>query len=237
MDPLLLVHGSYITGAVDWGGIAPILAAEFEVIVPDCRGHGRSTDPRGCYSFKEMAADFAALIPALGFDRAHLIGHSNGGNVALVTLVEHPDRVASCVAQAANAFVSPDLIERIPMKLDPDRVRREEPEWMEEMIALHSEVHGPDYWATLLRRTAQEIVSEPNYLPSDLEAVQRPTLVIEGALDETNAIARHGRFIAEHVPQSELWEPEGIGHNVHVEIPAEWITRVRTFLGRSGARL
>ena len=236
VPPVLLVHGSYITGSVDWGEVAPMLAEEFEVIVPDCRGHGRSTDPKGRYSFREMAADLAALVPALGHERAHIIGHSNGGNVALVALIEFPGIVASCVAQAANAYVSPDLIERIPRKLDPERVRREDPAWMEEMIALHSEVHGGDYWATLLERTALEIVSEPRYGPSDLAAVKRPVLVIEGSLDETNAVARHGRFIAEHVAGSELWEPAGVGHNVHVEVPAEWIARVRAFLVRAGAR-
>ena len=236
VPPVLLVHGSYITGSVDWGEVAPMLAEEFEVIVPDCRGHGRSTDPKGRYSFREMAADLAALVPALGHERAHIIGHSNGGNVALVALIEFPGIVASCVAQAANAYVSPDLIERIPTKLDPERVRRDDPAWMEEMITLHSEVHGRDYWATLLERTAKEIVSEPNYRPADLAAVQRPVLVIEGSLDATNAVARHGRFIAAHIGAAELWEPVGIGHNVHTEIPEEWVARVRAFLHRAAAR-
>jgi pimeloyl-ACP methyl ester carboxylesterase len=235
-DPVLLIHGSYITGSVDWGGVAPRLAQEFQVIVPDCRGHGRSADPAGQYSFREMAADTAALIRALGHQRAHVIGHSNGGNVALVTLMEHPDVVASCVPQAANAYVSPDLVERIPKKLDPERVRAEDPDLMLEMIELHSALHGEDYWATLLRRTAAEIVSEPNYTALDLSNVERPTLVIEGERDATNAPAAHGRFMAKHIPGSELWVPVGVGHNVHTEIPAEWCERVIEFLRRASVR-
>lgn len=231
--PVVMIHGSYITGITDWGEVAPRLAVEHEVIVPDCRGHGRSTDPLGRYSFREMAADTAALIEALGYERAHIIGHSNGGNVALVTLLEHQDRVASCVAQAANAYVSADLVERIPLKLDPERVRREDPAWMEEMVALHSKVHGDGYWATLLQRTAAEIVSAPNYREEDLSVVRRPTLVIEGELDGTNALARHGAFIAQNIPNAELWEPAGIGHNVHAEIPEAWIERVSGFLRRA----
>lgn len=233
-DPMLLIHGSYITGAVDWGGVAPSLARSHEVIVPDCRGHGGSSDPTGVYSFREMAADFAELIVRLGYARAHVIGHSNGGNVALVMLLEHPDVVASCVLQAANAFVSPDLVERIPVKLDPDRVAREEPEWKEEMVQLHSRRHGADYWSTLLRRTAAEIVSEPNYTAPDLAKVDRPTFVIEGELDATNAPGNHARFIANNIPKSSLWIPPGIGHNVHVEVPDEWLGRVLAFVeGRS----
>ena len=229
-DPILLIHGSYITGSVDWSGVAPCLAQEYQVIVPDCRGHGRSDDPAGRYSFREMAADAAALIRTLGHKEAHVIGHSNGGNVALVTLMEHPEVVASCVPQAANAYVSPDLVERIPKKLDPERVRAEDPSLMMEMIELHSARHGTEYWATLLRRTAAEIVSEPNYTARDLARIQRPTLVIEGELDATNAPAAHGRFLAQHIPGSLLWAPVGVGHNVHTEVPAEWCEHVLNFL-------
>lgn len=229
-DPVILIHGSYITGSVDWGEVAPRLATEFEVYVPDCRGHGKSSDPQSRYSFREMAADTAALIRHLGHRRAHVIGHSNGGNVALVTLLEHPDVVASCIPQAANAYVSADLVERIPRKLDPERVRIEDPGLMQEMIELHSPRHGSDYWATLLRRTATEIVSEPNYTERDLARVKQPTFVIEGEKDATNAPAAHGRFIAAQIPGSELWIPAGIGHNVHAEIPEEWCARVLAFL-------
>jgi pimeloyl-ACP methyl ester carboxylesterase len=235
-DPILLIHGSYITGLVDWGNVAPVLAREFQVIVPDCRGHGRSSDPTGRYSFREMAADVAELIRHLGFERAHVIGHSNGGNVALVTLLEHPKVVSGCVLQAANAYVSPDLVERIPTKLDPERVSREDPDLMREMIDLHSALHGPEYWKTLLHRTAQEIISEPRYTAADLAHVRQPTLVIEGAMDATNAPARHGRFIAQHIPEADLWIPDGIGHNVHTEIPDEWCVRVLEFLRASTER-
>jgi len=61
-----------------------------------------------------MADDMAALILALGYERAHVIGHSNGGNVALVTLLEHPEVVQTVIPEAANAYVSPDLLEREP---------------------------------------------------------------------------------------------------------------------------
>lgn len=232
--PIVLIHGSYITGRVDWGEVAPLLAHDYYVIVPDCRGHGQSSNPNHSYSFFEMAADLAGLIRALGYGRAHVIGHSNGGNIALVTLLEHPDVVQACIPQAANAYVSPDLVERIPAKLDPERVAREDPDWMNEMIALHGPVHGPDYWRDLLRLTAHAIITEPNYTPEDLAKVQRPTLVIQGEHDATNAPARHAQFIAQHIPEAELWIPAGIGHNVHTEIPCEWTRRVLDFLARRG---
>jgi hypothetical protein len=181
-----------------------------------------------------MAADTAALVRALGYARAHIIGHSNGGNVALVTLLEHPDIVQSAVLQAANAYVSPDLVEKEPAVFDPDRVAREDPDWMREMIALHGPTHGEDYWRDLLRMSLEAIITTPNYTPEDLRGVQRPTLVIQGAGDRVNAPAKHAQFIARHIPDAELWRPEGVGHNVHEEQPCPWMTRVLDFLARRG---
>lgn len=232
--PIVLIHGSTSTGRRDWQHIAPLLALDTRVIVPDCRGHGRSTNPQGGYSFRQMADDVAALIHALGYTRAHVIGHSNGGNVALVTLLEHPDVVQTAVLQAANAYVSQDLVEKEPGKFDPERVAREAPGWRDDMIALHGATHGADYWRELLQITVTEIISEPNFTPEQLAEVTRPTLVIQGENDRVNAESYHGQFIAQHIPAAELWIPEGVGHNVHLEQPCAWAERVRDFLTRRG---
>jgi pimeloyl-ACP methyl ester carboxylesterase len=230
--PILLIHGSTGTGRSNWAGVAPLLARDYRVIAPDCRGHGQSANPRRSYSFKEMAADAAGLIRALGYERAHVVGHSNGGNVALVILVEHSEVVQTAVLQAANAYVSPDLIEKEPAIFDPDRVAREAPDWMSEMIALHGSTHGPGYWRDLLRLTVQAIITEPNYTSDDLARVRRPVLVIQGENDRVNAPAGHAQFIARHIPRAEVWIPPGVGHTVHHERPVEWLERVLDFLAR-----
>jgi pimeloyl-ACP methyl ester carboxylesterase len=232
--PIVLIHGATSTGRHDWHLVAPQLAQEYRTIIPDCRGHGQSTNPGYSYSFKGMADDIAALVRALGYERAHIIGHSNGGNVALVTLLEHPEVVKTATLQAANAYVSPDLIEKEPVKFDPDTVARQNPDWMHSMIALHGPTHGPDYWRDLLQMTLRELLTEPNYGSQDLARVQRPTLVIQGEHDSVNAAMRHAQFIAQHIPAAELWIPAGIGHNVQLEIPSEWLERVLDFLSRRG---
>lgn len=232
--PVVLIHGSTVTGQLDWQLVAPILAERFYVIVPDCRGHGQSTNSELSYSFAEMAVDTAALIRQLGFEKAHIIGHSNGGNVALVTLLEHPQVVQTATLQAANAYVSQDLVEKEPNLFDPQRVQRERPAWMEEMIALHGPTHGVDYWRILLQITVKEIISQPNYSPQDLANVEKPVLVVQGEYDRVNASGRHAQFIAEHIPYAELWIPDGVGHNVHLEILYPWIKRVLDFLRKRG---
>ncbi len=227
--PVLLIHGSTSTGQNDWASVIPALAERRRVIVPDCRGHGRSDNPRGTYTFREMAADLAELARQLEAAPAHIVGHSNGGNVALVMVMEEADVIASAIVQAANAYVSQDLLVREPPLFDPDRVAREAPDWRDEMIRLHGPTHGPDYWRTLLRLTLAEILAEPNYTPEALARVAQPVFVIEGERDPVNAPSAHGAFIAQHIPGARLWRPEGVSHNVHLETRDEWLTRVQSF--------
>jgi pimeloyl-ACP methyl ester carboxylesterase len=233
--PLVLIHGSTIDSHTDWDALAPELARRYRVFAPDCRGHGRSNNPHRSYSFKELADDVAAFVHAMGYERAHIIGHSNGGNVALVTLMEHPEVVQTCIPQAANAYVTRYLIDREPKVFDPDRVARERPDWRDEMIRLHVGVGEPDnYWRDLLWLTMKEIISEPNYSPAELARVERPVLVIMGAEDTVNAPDEHAQYIANNIPGAELWIPEKTGHNVHLERGEEWLARVLDFLERRG---
>jgi pimeloyl-ACP methyl ester carboxylesterase len=232
--PIVLIHGATADGMTDWGALAPVLGLRHRVIVPDCRGHGRSSNPSGGYSFARMASDIAGLVRGLGIERAHVVGHSNGGNVALVLAREHPDVVASTIVQAGNAYVSVDLFEREPPLFDPDRVAREDPAWRDRMIRTHGRWHGKEYWRTLLTMTLAELLSAPSYTPADLASIVSPALVIEGQKDPVNAPAGHGAFIAANIPVAELWRPDGVGHSVHEERPTEWLDRALDFWARRG---
>jgi len=232
--PIVLIHGSTIDSHTDWDAVIPALAKEYKVFAPDCRGHGRSNNPRMSYSFKELADDVAAFVRAMGYEKAHIIGHSNGGNVALVTAMEHPEVTQTCIPQAANAYVTRYLVEREPRIFDPDRVEREAPEWRDEMIKLHGEVNGKEYWKDLLWMTLKELISEPNYSPADLARIEMPMLVIMGAEDKVNAPDEHAQYIADNVRNAELWVPEKTGHNVHQERSDEWLETVLDFLKRRG---
>jgi len=235
--PIVLIHGSTSDSHTDWDSLIPALAQHYKVFAPDCRGHGRSNNPRMSYSFKELAEDVAAFVRAMGYEKAHIIGHSNGGNVALVVAVEHPEVTQTCIPQAANAYVTRYLIEREPNIFDSERVASEAPEWRDEMIRLHVGVGAGSprpYWKDLLWLTMKEIISEPNYSPAELARVEVPMLVIMGAEDTVNAPDEHAQYIASHVPNAELWIPEKTGHNVHKERAQEWVAKVLEFLKRRG---
>ena len=231
--PLLLIHGAGSTGQTDWREVAPLLARHYKVVVPDCRGHGRSTNPGWSYHFREMAEDLAELVHRLGYARAHVAGHGNGGNIALVMLLERSDVVQTCTLQAANASVSADLLE-IQGEWEAERLASEAPGWAREIMALHAPMHGRDYWRELWQLTLAESFSQPNYTEEDLALVTRPVLVIQGELDRINVPGRHGTFLTRHVPDAEAWFPVGVGNAVRREIPSRWIERMLDFLARRG---
>ncbi|SHI45992.1 haloacetate dehalogenase [Roseomonas rosea] len=95
--PLLLLHGNPQTHCM-WHKVAPVLARRFTVICPDLRGYGFSTKPPvsdGALAFakREMAADMAALMTALGFERFGVVSHDRGARVAHRLALDHAERV------------------------------------------------------------------------------------------------------------------------------------------------
>lgn len=100
--PVLLLHGFFGAGA-DWGPFgADDLARDHRVVLPDLRGHGRSTNPSGRFTHREAALDVLALADALGLDRFAAIGLSCGGNVMLHVATMQPARVAAMVLVSAT---------------------------------------------------------------------------------------------------------------------------------------
>jgi pimeloyl-ACP methyl ester carboxylesterase len=93
--PFLLIHGLAANLAFWYARIAPALARRHRVVMFDLRGHGRSSMPKTGYACSRMADDVCALLDHLRIDRAHVVGHSFGGNVALHFACRWPERMAS----------------------------------------------------------------------------------------------------------------------------------------------
>jgi pimeloyl-ACP methyl ester carboxylesterase len=232
---LLLIHGSTLTGRMDYGhysNMAARFSKRYRVIVPDCPGHGRSGvgEPLN-YSFSRMAARLARLLVVLNASPAFVAGHSNGGNVALYFAKEQPQHTRAVVLLAANAYIDDHVRQRVPVGMNPDRVFRQDIGWASEMIALHDVHHGRGHWRTLLDATVQETITNPDWTRDDLKDVRTPCLVIQGENDRVNAPGRHARVLHEWLPNSALWVPSDAGHSVHWERPDEFEARVNAFFG------
>jgi haloacetate dehalogenase len=95
--PLLLLHGAP-QSHIMWRRMAPVLAERFTLVIPDLKGYGRSDKPeRGSpnadYTKRRSAADMAALMTELGFERFRAAGHDRGARVTRRLCKDHPQRV------------------------------------------------------------------------------------------------------------------------------------------------
>src|SRR5438132_11218517 len=136
-EPLLLLHGGVGIGA-DWLRVFPTSSAGFQLIVPDLRGHGRSTNPSREFTFRQFALDAYALLDRLGIARVKAIGVSAGAKTLLHMATQQPDRVdAMVVASATPQF--PPQVRPIMAGMTTDTLS--ENDW----IALRQRhVHGDD---------------------------------------------------------------------------------------------
>ena len=94
--PLVLIHGFPQTGA-EWHRIAPTLAKHFTLIIPDLRGYGLSSAPKGdakLYAKRVMGADILALLDQLNYrEPVRIVGHDRGARVTYRLALDHPNRV------------------------------------------------------------------------------------------------------------------------------------------------
>lgn len=101
-EPLVLLHGAYMSIPTNWDALIPTLAATHQVIAVEMQAHGRSSDRDTPITYEGMADDVAALLDHLGVERAALFGYSMGSGVAFQIAVRHPDKVSRLVAASAS---------------------------------------------------------------------------------------------------------------------------------------
>lgn len=103
--PVVLLHGLSGNGAC-WTPVARALESEFDVVMPDARGHGKSSIPPTGYSYQDHADDVIGLIQGLGLDAPVLLGHSMGGMTAAL-VASHMGTAFRGVVLADPTFLSP----------------------------------------------------------------------------------------------------------------------------------
>ena len=247
-EPLLLIQG--MSGNhLAWG--EPFLSdleRDFDVVAYDHRGVGRSSAVTDPFTITELADDAAALIAALGWEAAHVVGISMGGMVAQELALRHPDRIRTLTlgctyaggegSALTSSQVSTKLAEAM-MAGDPDRA-----------IATAYEVNvSPGYgadksaygtfyeMATALPTPVPVIMLQMQAIAAHntldrLHEISAPTLVIHGTVDEmlpySNAV-----LIASKIPDAQLETLEGVGHMFWWEQPERSAAAIRALVERS----
>jgi pimeloyl-ACP methyl ester carboxylesterase len=226
--PLLLLHGATETFPSTWGQLAGKLAERFQVIGPDLRGHGQSTNPTEELDLRVMADDMIGLLDHLGIRRANVCGFSGGASVALFMAVQHLERLQSLIL-ISNNFELDRLRTGRADFWNPKRVQLEEPRWWEAM----SRMHQVDA-ARLLRWWDREDRLRPNFHATDLAGLWVPALVIGGDRDRIVPLEQTVKLF-EALPDAQLAILPGIGHGIPGRRPTEFLNLLLSFLARQQA--
>jgi 3-oxoadipate enol-lactonase len=250
--PLLLIpgQGGYRRGCLTW--LADALAPRFRVVAMDNRDAGESEPETAYYGLGDMAGDAAAFLAALGIDRAHVLGHSLGGAIALQLALDHPARVDRLVLVSPGVGGEPEHRAGEPLP-PPGEWWLDDP--VERMRLWLPDILGPDYraqmseadeaaivelergsrttWAGMMR---QEAATGGDELLSRLAEIRTPTLVIQGDADVPVPLEK-AQALAAGIPGARFVGLPGVGHLPWVESPDATIGAVVSFLTEAGERV
>ena len=92
-EPVVLLHGAFMTITSNWSGWIEELSKTRKVIAVEMQGHGRTADIKRDISPENLADDVAALLDYLKIPKADILGYSLGGGAAMQCAIRHPDKV------------------------------------------------------------------------------------------------------------------------------------------------
>jgi 2-succinyl-6-hydroxy-2,4-cyclohexadiene-1-carboxylate synthase len=256
-DTLLVLHG-FTGSAQTWTQQIPAFSRQFHVITPDLLGHAGtdSPSPPERYRIEPAAADMIALLDVWEIGRAHLLGYSMGGRLALHMAAHYPDRFASLTLESASPGLksaSPGLKtaeERTERRRRDealaDRIEREGVasfvEMWEALPLWHSQKHALSDQARQ-RLREERLAQQPRGLANSLRGmgtgaqpslwdalahVTMPVQLIAGKLD-TKFVALNREMLAQ-LPDARLDVVSNSGHTVHLENPSAFEQIVLGFL-------
>jgi pimeloyl-ACP methyl ester carboxylesterase len=242
--PLLLVAG-LASDSQSWLPVRDALAARFRLVLPDNRGCGRTKPQDAPLSVPQMADDCATLLDTLGIPRAHVLGHSMGGMIALELAARHPDRVERLVlagtgaVTARTATVMGDLAAARETGMPQELWFRllfpwlfrpkffEYPETVAEAARLSAAYPYPQSDAAF--RAQYEASRAYRRHVEAAAAVRAPTLVLNAALDLLMTPADADRTFS-GIAQRRSAVIDGAAHSMHWDRPEDFVREVVAFL-------
>jgi 3-oxoadipate enol-lactonase len=230
-EPLLL-HQGLGQAMWAWHEQVAVFAERFRVIALDMRGTGRSPTPAGPYGIPELAEDAAEILAGR---RAHVVGLSMGGYVAMTLALARPELVRSLVligtgAGGPNRVPRPEHVRKVfadAIGLPPDEYGRltmpftfapgwadANPERLERILAARLE--RPTSYETLMAHA--EACYDYYRRGVEVERIEVPALVVHGDQDLIVPV-ENGRALAARLPNARYVELRGRGHNLPLEEP------------------
>jgi len=217
-SPLVLLHG--FTGSTL--GLQPFwsdFAAHFKLIVPEMRGHGRSTNPTNQFTFRQSALDIFALLDHLRIDRFSAIGASGGALTLLHMATQQPARVDSMVVVAGASYL-PEQARALFAELTPDS---DSWDWTH---LRQQHVRGDDQIRDLINQCTNlaDSYDDVNFTPPYLSTIAASTLIVHGDRDEFFPVSIPVEMYAS-IPNAYLWIIPNGRHGAIWEIPRGLFTQ------------
>ena len=186
-EPLLLLHGFTVSGEM-WKPFRKDLGAHYKLIVPDLRGHGRSTNPTGKFTHRQAALDVFALLQTIGVKSFRAIGGSSGGMVLLHMATQQPDRLEAMVLVSATHYFPKEVREGMA-SMNPNQIPLD---FMERLRARHK--YGDGQIRAIIQQfhDFEDSYDDMNFTPPYLSTIKASTLIIHG--DRDSAVAATGRI-------------------------------------------
>jgi pimeloyl-ACP methyl ester carboxylesterase len=224
-EPLLLLHG--FTGcADDWRFFTDDLAREYRCIIPDLRGHGRSTNPSNEFTHRQAALDAYALLDSLGIERFKAIGVSAGGNTMLHMATMQPGRVDAMVIVSATPYF-PAQARAVMAQFSAEQMS--EAQWN---IARSQHRYGDDQIRALYAhgRGFKDSYHDLNFTPPLLGTITARTLIVYGDRDFLYPV-QMAFELCSAIAGSHLWVVPNGGHGpVFGEMAAQFTKTAMAFL-------
>jgi pimeloyl-ACP methyl ester carboxylesterase len=208
-EPLVLLHGGMGIGD-DWRHVFPHDPDGHRVVVPDLRGHGRSTSPDEAFRIRRCAADVLALLDHLGIQRAKAIGLSLGAKTLLHVATSQPARLDAMVLVSATPYF-PQPLRQAAAQFT--RAALESLPAAERGALRARHVHGDEQIARLYDMMRSFATSDDDmaFTETALGAITARTLIVHGEHDPYYP-TEMALELARGIPNSTLWIVPGGPH-------------------------
>ena len=242
---LVLIHSLALDRSV-WNATVERLSKEAEILVYDCRGHGRSDRKAGPFTAELFAEDLAELLDHVGWNSAHLAGCSMGGCVALAFAGLHPGRVESLGLIDTTAWYGEGAAARFQERADAARAkgmtalfdfqstrwfsddfRARHPEVLQQALSVFVANDLDCYAATCMLLGTVDVRAH-------LPAFRMPVAIVVGEQDYATPVAM-ARQLHDAIPQSTLTVLQDGRHLTPIERPDAIASELRALMGRDRA--
>ena len=205
-EPLVLLHGGGGVGA-NWDLIFKTPPNGYRLVVPDLRGHGRTTNPSMEFTFRQSALDIFALLEHLSIDRFKAIGMSMGAKTLLHMATRQPNRVEAMVLVSATPYF-PEQARSIMREMTPET--RTDQEW-QQMRQWHK--RGDEQIRAIWRQAKAfgDSYDDMNFTPPYLATIAARTLIVHGDRDPLYPVNLAMEMYAA-IPRAYLWVIPNGGH-------------------------